>query len=541
MLNKINDLPRQLTPTLGGSGLPASSAPRASRQAPRLVADGFERRPAQAPARLELLASARPAAAMRGPPRPYSPSVTNAQVEAGIKQASAERAARLRDIAGSQANSRVVPEDGSIDTTAFHMTLRSGSASADLGFIREAARIGKLEGFQVVVRASNPSEVTRALTAQERANVTVIQVAAQDVWAEDHGEMSVDGTASYSTLVDTRDDQRLIEDAILSDRAKRLPGLPTDFEMHGRVELRRGQKNIAALGLAGNTKLRENFGYLEGGNVLTGSKADGSGYALVGRDSVAVTRAALARDLGRPVSESEALLAISKDLGVEPGSVVPVEQPGDFHIDMYLSVVGDGEVIVNDAREAAALQEKWMREDHARSKPVPSSGAPEGSSAFRSKMDAWTRAGSQLERSLTTLRQDAELAAKYEAKVVSDLEAGGMKVHRMAGVFKDPGTMRPEMNFMNTEKGTGTDGKRFIVALGGEARAQQYVTAKMTELMGDKAPRMHFLDSRLTQPTLDLNGGISCRVKSEGTLIPRPVPQPEPKPESKPLPWFLAA
>jgi len=74
--------------------------------------------------------------------------------------------------------------------------------------------------------------------------------------------------------------------------------------------------------------------------------------------------------------------------------------------------------------------------------------------------------------SLTTLRQDAELAAKYEAKVVSDLEAGGMKVHRMAGVFKDPGTMRPEMNFMNTEKGTGADGKRFIVALGGEDRSE---------------------------------------------------------------------
>ncbi len=45
--------------------------------------------------------------------------------------------------------------------------------------------------------------------------------------------------------------------------------------------------------------------YLEGGNVLLGTLPGGAPFALVGRDSVAVSRALLAHLLRRPVSEEE--------------------------------------------------------------------------------------------------------------------------------------------------------------------------------------------------------------------------------------------
>jgi hypothetical protein len=213
----------------------------------------------------------------------------------------------------------------------------------------------------------------------------------------------------------------------------------------------------------------------------------------------------------------------------------PVEQPGDFHIDMYLSVVGSGEVIVNDAQEAVRLQEQWMRGDHAAAKPQPpAAGAgPRELAEHASQLQAWSEAGERLEREVTALRSDAERAAKFEM-MIRDLEAAGMKVHRMAGVFKDPrsvgrrdaGLLQPLMNFMNAEKGTGADGKRFIIALGGDPRAEQYAQEKMKALLGEEAPRLHFLDRRFTTPTLQLNGGISCRIKSEGALAPRPRPEP---------------
>src|SRR5687767_9670265 len=296
------------------------------------------------------------------PPRPYRP-VTQREIDAAMERAHRERADRLRDIAGSASNSQVISEDGSLDPTAMHFTLRSADPT-DIGLLRETARIGKAEGFEVVVRARNPSDVTNNLTPAERENVTIIPLSSvQDVWAEDHGEVSVDGAVSFPTLADSRDDQGLISRSILDDRRRRLggAGVDTDFEMHGRVELRRNQQRVAGLGLAGDVSIRENLSYVEGGNMLTGTLPNGEGYGLVGRDSVAVTRAALARDLGRPVSEEEALLAISKDFGIDRKNLHPVEQPGDFHIDMYLSVVKSGEVIVNDAHEAVRLQEEWLR------------------------------------------------------------------------------------------------------------------------------------------------------------------------------------
>jgi hypothetical protein len=72
------------------------------------------------------------------------------------------------------------------------------------------------------------------------------------------------------------------------------------------------------------------------------------------------------------------------------------------------------------------------------------------------------------------------------------------------------------MNFLNGEKGTGEDGERFVVMLGGESWAQSYVQEQFRTRLRGIADRIHFLDPRLTQATLRLSGGINCRIKPEG-------------------------
>src|SRR5262249_4213364 len=142
------------------------------------------------------------------------------------------------------------------------------------------------------------------------------------------------------------------------------------FMFQGLVDTEGAQVVAAALARARGTALRQAMTYLEGGNVLLGTLPDGAPFALVGRDSVAVSRAFLARVLGRPVSEEDVTEVIAKDLGVERPRLFLVEQPGVFHLDMAMTLFAPGTVVFNDEREALRLQVAWLREDHEASRPA---------------------------------------------------------------------------------------------------------------------------------------------------------------------------
>jgi hypothetical protein len=293
------------------------------------------------------------------------------------------------------------------------------------------------------------------------------------------------------------------------------------FSQQGAVNSRGQQSIIASLGIAAGKPIRENLGYSEGGNVLMGTRQDGKPYALLGRDSFALTRGVLERSLSRSVSDEEVRQAIAKDYGVEPANVIPVEQPGEFHIDMLLSPVKGGKVIFNSARESFDLQVGWMRQDHQASKPQPPAQAtPEAQRAYQESLAGWELAGASLEQRIGGLEKETQRLEKYESRVVADLEAGGLEVLRMAGVFLDPSEPGSQlMNFLNAEKGTGPDGKQFHITLGGEPRAQAYAERKLTQELATGIDRVHFLDPIYTRTTLQMSGGISCRVKSEGSLV----------------------
>lgn len=452
-------------------------------------------------------------------PRPYRP-VTRQEVADTIDLDHAARADRLRDIVGSTPNSRVLAEDGTTNPTVMHMSLPEAT-DVDLGFVMEMAAVGKTEGYRVVVRTPDPERVRSHLSDAQLENILLVQFAATDIWAEDHGDVTEDGTASYHTMIHPDSpDWFVAGNEMARDRERRLrsQGLPTNFANHGLVQQMRNQRNVVAIGLSGGTPTRENLAYLEGGNVLTGTRADGTGYALVGRDSVAVTRAVLREELGRSVSDEEVLTAISRDLGIDRTQLFPIEQPGDFHIDMYLSMQPNGELVLNDAIEACRNQAQWLREDHNATRPAapaPNASAAERTSFARAMTD-WENRAADLERALASLKSSAETKAKFEALILADLKNSGLTVHRMGGVYPAVRGFSEPMNFMNAEKGVGPTGKPFTVMLGGHDRAEAFVRERLSTAVSTPHS-LHFLDPELTAPTLNAFGGISCRVKIEGS------------------------
>jgi hypothetical protein len=108
--------------------------------------------------------------------------------------------------------------------------------------------------------------------------------------------------------------------------------------------------------------------YLEGGNVLTATRKDGSKYALVGMDSVVFSAIHLARRAAgdRPARATEldskiesTKEIIARDLMLPPKDVLFIEQPA-FHIDVDLFPLQPGKMATASYRSARALIERTM-------------------------------------------------------------------------------------------------------------------------------------------------------------------------------------
>src|SRR5204863_2865870 len=123
---------------------------------------------------------------------------------------------------------------------------------------------------------------------------------------------------------------------------------------------------------------------------------------------------------GQPVSEADVRAAVAKDLGVEPAHLFLVEQPGVFHLDMAMTLLRPGTVLLNDATEALALQTQWLREDYEAWRLRPDAGPPED---YRQELAAWQQAGRDLEDTIQKLRKYAERFARFEARTLADVEA----------------------------------------------------------------------------------------------------------------------
>lgn len=466
--------------------------------------------------------------------------VTNTQLVNALSTADQTRALELKS-GKTKAASLVTPEDGSVKVKAFHMAAL-GSDQTGIEFPIQMAKIGEAEGFHLVLRipAGQEKDFQKELAKEKLNNVTLVPVKDSeelDFWSEDQGELHTDGSVSVprslqgSKAISQEELLRAITEARferlhprtrvdlstaekLYDARRKHPDVA--YSNVGAVGERNGQRAITAIAVGSKKNLRISNGYIEGGNALVGKRSDGTGFAVVGADSIAASKAALSKELGKKLDDAKVHELIAQDYGVDPKQLVVVEQPGDFHIDMHMALLPGGKAVVNDAMNVFALQKEWITADLERDKPGP---LPAGAS--KSQKAKWEEAKADydirkeaLPDQLKELEATARRAAEHEARTVKDLEAAGVKVDRLPGVFP-PAHGLGRMNFLNVEQGQNQKGEHFMVALGGDARAEKLVAGKLSQLTGNSV-RVHFLDRALTETTLNAQGGISCRTKIEG-------------------------
>ena len=416
----------------------------------------------------------------------------------------------------------------------------------DAGFAELAARVGQVEGFPVIARVAPDGQWAEYLSHIPGLVVTTLPTR-EYIWTEDIIEIGLDGTFGMTARMGNRGQLRR---SLFVDRMRRfypeltstdleeinalpevqgpLPGeLPAHvmrrypdilFDIQGLVERDAGQDVGAAIAVARGAKLREAMTYLEGGNVLVGTRPTGEPYALVGRDSAAVARAVLEHHFKRPVSEAEVIATMAKDLGVAPVRLFLVEQPGVFHLDLAVLLLAPGSVVLNDALEAFRLQTMWLRDDHAVSLPRREAAASE--EQYRRDLDLWWQAGDNLDETIQKLWKYTERTMRYEARTLADLEAAGLKVVRVAGRFLHPARPadRDIMNFLNGEAGTSPHGRTYFVTQGGDPRAERYIADKLLA-PGTGLDRLYVAPGLISRDTLWERGGIGCRVKAEGDLV----------------------
>ncbi len=440
------------------------------------------------------------------------------EVDAVAGEAAFARQSHLSGMTTGKRPAPVMAEDGSARIKTMHMV--GPESGTPQGLIDNMTQIGEAEGFQVKLHSP----------VDENSGP----------WTEDYGEYHSDG--QVSVVSDFPGGLDGAYEAQMSDRLQRLYGeqLPAElnqreihellardypeanFDRQGMAAESGANRLMTAQAVAGDKPVREQFSYLEGGNLLAGTRSDGSPYGIVGEDSVALTRAKLQHEMGRNVSREEALEALAFDTGLTPEQLVVVEQPGSFHLDMAMASVRPGEVVLNDSLEAARLTEQWAKERHEGSDPgrLPEGSDPAREEEYFRELAGWMERGQQLDQRLDRIREQAKVAARLQERTAADLEAGGVKVHRMAGAFPaveiGDQVLSPEMNFLNAEQGIGQDGKRFYVALGGDPQAEEHAKGELSRLSQGEIARIYFLDRSHTAALLSSMGGISCLVKAEG-------------------------
>jgi hypothetical protein len=463
------------------------------------------------------------------PPNLVRRHVSRAEAEALVQKSAAERLEWLKDLASAPANATVVAEDLSLRPSAFVL---AGDSRSGQAFVEQLGCIGKSEGVGIThLREEIQAGIRQdqAFAPGENVQAVVFEGLEIGTWLEDLCESNANGDFSIHPRVR---DAALPQAVILAARVERMgPMLAESFGSLEGAAVRRSEREgepphlieramhiqIAALALAHGASLRQNLTYLEGGNTLRGVLPSGEPYALVGKDSVALSKFLLERDLsevaGQPVELTDGQLkaAIAKDLGISPAHTFFVEQPGEFHLDMSLGLFGPGVVVLNDARDVARRQIEWMREDHRAAEPQLSEGA---TAAERAEYDAlhraWQEAGERMKSEETMIWKRQTFTAMAEDRCAEDLIDAGLTVHRVAASFDYD---KRRVKFLNGCKGTNPHGKRFFVALGGDPRAEQHFLAECLRL-GLGIDHFYFLDRVLSRESLSNSGGVNCRTKA---------------------------
>ena len=391
---------------------------------------------------------------------------------------------------------RILPKDHSLRID--RMEISVGMQPESDTYFEQLSDIGSIEGFHMVGIASpgQASTVEKKMAAKAGHNFTLNETYYNEVWLEDYGEPTAAGGRLVPAIIDmSLLGADFVGSAQRNGRASRLQasGLSTEFPFQGAVNESYLQYVAMSQSIVGQGRRSDHgLSYLEGGNILPGTRADGTPYLVVGADSYAITEQLLATQTGRPPTREGVIKAIASDTGVLPSQVSVIEQPGDFHIDMRMMPIGPGELIVQDSRMAAAQQVAWLKEE--------GSLTPQA----QQKLEDW-----------------CQKVAPYEDLTSEQLEQAGFKVHRVAGAFLDVNAEahQDSVNFFNGRHGTDNEGQRFSILMGAPPKAEAYFAKLLLEKLEAPIDRLYFTDPDVTPKTLELQGGLKCRTKSLGSLL----------------------
>lgn len=441
---------------------------------------------------------------LSAPPYPAQRyKISQKQLDKVLDRSDKDRDRRLNSLDHLEKGLRATPKDNSLNPTTVTMFTDTLDDVSGV-YADQMAMIGQVEGFHV--RLATPTDMVKDLQSELKEggieNVSVVGIPVGEVWMEDYGEPMLE----KGWIAPAMFEGDWLAGAIEADRERRLPGVDISFSQQGQVHASQLQPAALATAAATGGEARQALSYLEGGNIMTGTRQDGTPYALIGRDSVALTRELLSRQTGSEIPEARALEVIAADLGVEPAQVFPVEQPGEFHVDMRMMPIAPGEVAINDAKAAAEQQIQWLKADLDRDLADGLSGEDQLKADFEDRC--------------TALREEAEKRAVYEKLTIRDLKAAGIKVHRLPGVFVNPDNPTEDTaNFFNARHGVNEQGERFSVFMGGTPEEEALVAEKILKETGAKITRLHFLDPTQTAETLGLWGGLKCRSKPDGQVV----------------------
>tara|TARA_A100001015_G_scaffold321622_2_gene453506 strand:- start:877 stop:2178 length:1302 start_codon:yes stop_codon:yes gene_type:complete len=229
--------------------------------------------------------------------------------------------------------------------------------------------------------------------------------------------------------------------------------------------------------------------YDEGGNTLGGHYKDSNGktkkYAIVGEDSITATSS-----LDHFDTREEVIQAFKQEYQVD--EIVTVTQPGTYHLDLAMCIVGDKKVILNDAVSAHYLLQQFNINSKKQNRLIPPSKK--------------------------TLQRKAA-----EDLVHTELVKNGFSVIRIPGNFIELKRTKYSpfkqevitMNFFNMVLGTAPDSSKFIITLG----FKDLFFKKHFEIYLDtildkfKDIKWLILPYENSKKALERSGGISCLMR----------------------------
>jgi hypothetical protein len=427
----------------------------------------------------------------------------------------------------------LTPKDASGGNKVHHMQYNANDKLGEES-IRNMAVIASHEGFKLQVTGTRGDlEGLKRNLKDHWAVITPVVISSPpDEWAEDSGEY----LKGQRTGIPTISTKKGLQEAIETGRAdrnykpqekwsglnyNRNPGNEVGTNVH--EDGKQKHKIAEAKARQRDDKIVAFKSYLEGGNVLSGTDLRLQPFALVGKDVLAATRHLVDPDL----SDIDIHKIVADDLGLPVASVVFVEQPGQFHLDMGLVILGQGHVILNDSSQTYALMRRWLAEDKEsvlRAIDALNEEVKKENKTIRERNEPYVKehrliTEEEVENAFTVLNNTLNTVLgerhRLEEMAANDLKKAGINVTRLPASFPRT-SFTPEMNFLNGESGVGPDKRSFFITNGGDARAEDAVAAAyFAAVESTQLARIYFVDSQTSEDSFRKGGGIGCRDKTE--------------------------